>query len=429
VTVFVPRAFVNNSSCGDGCHGTHALIRSSPEREKIRGNMTLLRGSAYHAGPIPPVHLLQSFGGMRGGGISAFVLVLLGCYRGGDHPDGGKPPPPAKQPSRVAVQDDELRVMLAQIASAKACDLIRGQFRGLRDPARPGTVTGVVWIRGCQITQRGTDVTFRLSANGWQWTAQKTKKAGATFAVRQYVKFGVDATILGKLDLAYAPGTHVLSFWYTPAREPVVTFTPIGGVDVDEQGTWSSIVGALSSVFGSSPDKQGQRQATREGTAQFKQQFADGLAVTIDLCSGLSRFGLGRPGTGKMVPPDVGETHRVLAELQPDGLLVFGPYLAKKGLTAHIHVRGGPVKAALHCADDSEDVADAFMHGRPQAGKPLAAKEVRGEATLRTPPGSCPVVLVARPLAPSGAPAIFDWQRPPSEAAQSTGGSIIRCGG
>jgi hypothetical protein len=360
---------------------------------------------------------------------SAFLLLLFGCHQGSDHPYGGKPaPPPAKQPSRVAVQDDDLRVMVAEIASAKACDLIRGQFQGLRDPARLQTVTGVLWIRGCRITERGTDVTFRLSGKGWQWTAQKTKEVGATFAVRQYVKFGVDATITGKLDLAYAPSSHVLSFWYTPSGEPAVTFTPIGGVDVDEQGMWSSIVGALSSVFGSSPDEQGQRQAKQQGAAQFKQQFADGLSVTIDLCSGLSRFGLGRSGTGKMVPPTVGETRRVLAELQPEGILIFGPYLAKKGMTAHIHVRDGAVKAALFCADEGAAIADEFVHGRPQSGKPLAVKDVRGEATLRTRSVSCPVVLVTRPLATSGAPVSFDWQRPASETAQSTGGPIIRCG-
>lgn len=336
--------------------------------------------------------------------------------------------PPAKQPSRVAVQDDDLRIMLAEIASAKACELIRGQFRGLRDPARPQTVTGIFWIRGCRITARGTHVTFQLSGNGWQWTAKATKKAGATFAVHQYVKFAVEASIPGKLDLAYAPSSHVLSLWYTPSGEPAVTVTPIGGVDVDAKGAWSSILGGLSSAFGSSPDQQGQRQAKREGTAQFKQQFADGLSVTVDLCSGLSRFGLGRPGTGKMVPADVGETTMVLAELQPGGLLVFGPFLAPDGMTARFHVRTGAVSAAIFCAKDGEAVADDFINGRPPSRKPLAAQDLRGGGILRTPGGRCPVVLVTRPLSPAGAPATFDWQRPVHENAQSTGGPLIHCG-
>jgi hypothetical protein len=318
--------------------------------------------------------------------------------------------------------------MLAEIASAKACDLIRGQFRGLRDPARSQTVTGVFWIRGCRITRHGTDVTFQLSGNGWQWTDKATKKAGATFAVRQYVKFGVEATIPGKLDLAYAPASHVLSLWYTPSGEPAVTVTPVGGVDVDEKGAWSSIVGALSSAFGSSPDQQGQRQAKKEGAAQFKEQFADGLSVTVDLCSGLSRFGLGRPGTGKMVLADMGETTRVTAELQPEGLLVFGPFLAKEGMTAHFHVRTGALDAAIFCAKDGEAVADDFMHGRPPSRKALVTQEIRGQATLRARGGPCPVLLVTRALSPAGGAATFDWQRPQRETTQSTGGPIIHCG-
>lgn len=366
---------------------------------------------------------------MKTAAVFALVLSLLGCHRGKERSDrGASATPSVKQPSRVAVQDDNLRVMLAEIASAKACDLIRGQFRGLRDPERSQTVTGIFWIRGCKITRRGTNVTFQLSGNGWQWTSKATKKAGATFAVRQYVKFAVEATIPGKLDLAYAPSSHVLSLWYTPTGEPEVTIRPIGGVDVDAQGAWSSILGGLSSAFGSSPDQEGQRQAKREGTAQFKQQFADGLSVTVDLCSGLSRFGLGRPGTGKMVLADAGETTRVVAELQPEGLLIFGPYLAKNGMTARFHLRSGAINAAIFCAKDGEVVADDYMHGRPPSAKPLAAQELRGQATLRTRGGRCPVVVVVRSLSPTGPTATFDWQRPLGETTQSTGGPIIRCG-
>jgi hypothetical protein len=362
---------------------------------------------------------------MRTAAVLALVLCVVACHRGGGRSSDETPAvTPAKQPSRAAAKDDDLRVMLAEVASAKACDLIRGQFRGLRDPARPQTVTGVFWIRGCQITQRGTNMTFRLSGNGWQWAAKETKKAGATFAVHQYVKFAIEATIPGKLDVAYAPSSHVLSLWYTPTAEPAVNVTPIGGVDVDEKGAWSSIVGALSSAFGSSPDQQGQRQAKKEGAAQFTQQFADGLSVTVDMCSGLQRFGLGRPGTGKMVLADAGETTRVLAELQPGGHLIFGPYLAKNGMTAHFNVRTGAVNAAVMCAEDGEAVADDFMHGRPPSKTPLATQEIRGKGTLRTPGGRCPVVVV---VSPAGGPATFDWQRPLGETTKSTGGSIIRC--
>ena len=51
----------------------------------------------------------------------ALVLCVVACQRDGERSDGEKPAvAPAKQPSRVAVKDDDLRVMLAEVASAKA---------------------------------------------------------------------------------------------------------------------------------------------------------------------------------------------------------------------------------------------------------------------------------------------------------------------
>src|SRR5207248_2883611 len=117
-------------------------------------------------------------------------------------------------------------------------------------------------------------------------------------------------------------------------------FTPRGDFAVDERGAWASILGALGSAIGSSPEDQAADQAKQQGTAQMQQQLADGLAVTIDLCSGLTRFNLGRPPKGRMQPPDVGESHAVPFELQPGGMMALGPYLAPAGMTAHLDVEG-----------------------------------------------------------------------------------------
>src|SRR5262249_39906609 len=77
-------------------------------------------------------------------------------------PDAPPPPPAAttaRPPLRDAAGDAALRVMLAELASRKACSLIQGQFRPLRDPQRHDVVTGTLWIRSCQITNRGAHVT------------------------------------------------------------------------------------------------------------------------------------------------------------------------------------------------------------------------------------------------------------------------------
>jgi len=363
---------------------------------------------------------------MRRNGIFLVIgiaVVLGSCEGRRDAKPEPPPPPAAKAPKRTAVGDSDLRVMLAQLAAQKACTLFRGVFRGLRDKERPDVVTGVLWIRDCKITSDGTKVTFRLAGDGWQWAADTKKKAGATFAVRQYVRFGVDVTIPGALDVAYEPRTHVASVWFTPSRTPEVAFRPLGDIDVDREGTWSSVLGALSSAIGDSPEEQARDQAKDEGSHEFAKQFADGLSVTIDLCTGYPRFGLGRPATGKMTPPDVGETRRVPFELQPGGVLIFGPQPAEKGFTARVHARDGAVRVELVCHDEGQELALAYAtRGARPPVRTLAARDIRGDGTVRTKGVSCPVVFVARSIAPT--PVHVDWQRPVREAAI---GPLVAC--
>jgi hypothetical protein len=359
--------------------------------------------------------------------LSMYLVVVLACKHEEPKPKPEAPPPPAAQaPIRGAVGDHDLRVMLADVASAKACEMIEGQFRGTRDKDRPGVVTGVLWIRECKITNDGTRVEFRLAGNGWQWSDQKKKKAGGTFHVQQYVRFDVDVLIPGAFDMAYDRKDHVVSLWFTPSAQPKIGFKPIGDVDVDREGAWSSVVGALGSIFGSSPEDIAEKEARTQGTGQFETTLADGLAVTINLCTGLSRFNLGRPPKGEMAKPDVGETQRVPVEIQPGGVMLAGPQLANNGMTVHAETTTGAAHLELMCAKQAEEVAAGFVAGREAAASEvLGAVDVRGKATLKIKPASCPVVGVARAL--DGKPATISWLRPPSEIARSTGGPILHC--
>lgn len=369
--------------------------------------------------------------------MRSVVVVVLGlviavgetsCSTGDDATPPALPPPPlaAKPPIRGAAADTDLRVMLADVAASKACELVRGQFRGLRAPDRPDVVTGFLWIRDCRITSNGADVTFELGTSGWQWAAQTKRKAGGKFTLAQYVRFDAGVTMPGTLDLAYDRRDHVVSMWFTPRRTPDIRFTPTGDFDVDARGAWSSVVGALGSVFASSPEEIAEHEATKQGTSQFEHTLADGLAVTIDLCTGLTRFNLGRRPKGQMQLPDVGETKRVPIELQPTGLAIAGPQLAGRGMTIHAETTQGAARIWLVCAADAETVATAFLAGQPvPATKILGHVDVRGKAKLRIKPAACPVMAVATPL--DGAPTTFSWLRLPSEIARSTGGPVIAC--
>ena len=139
----------------------------------------------------------------------------------------------------------------------------------------------------------------------------------------------------------------------------------------------------------------------------------------------MARFGLGRPGTGKMVPRDVGETRRAEVELQSGAVMLFGPYLAPDGITARARAEGGPVHAAWTCADDGEAIAEAFLHGRRASPRALAAEVVRVTATLRARAARCPVLMMVRSR--SDHPVRFAWMRPDREAAAATGGPLVAC--
>ena len=355
------------------------------------------------------------------------ACLVAGCRRDAEPPPPQPPPPKAIAPLRGAVGDADLRVMLAEVASTKACAMIKGQFRPLRDPARRDTVTGILWIRDCQIVNHGTRVTFHLSGNGWQWADQTKKKAGATFVVRQYVKFGVDVELPGALDIAYDDGPHVVSLWFSPAGEPAIAFKPVGEVEVDRKGTWSAVLGGVSSLFASSPERQAKSQATDQGTHQFHNELADGMAVTINLCTGLTRFNLGRPAKGAMQAADAGESRKVPVELQPGGLMMFGPQLAPDGMTIEVDARQGAVRVAMACADKAAQLAEAYVEGNNGEVPYLATADVRATAKLHVPAQRCPVVVIAKSLEPTQV-VTFDWQRPQRETARSTGGPVIHCG-
>ena len=297
--------------------------------------------------------------------------------------------------------------MMAEVASAKACDLIRGHFQPLPAFDRPNVVTGTLWIRECRIINAGTKVTFHLVGNGWQWVDEVKSKAGGTFSVRQYVRFGITAKFSGTLDVAYHPPSHVASVWFSPEGEPEVHFSPIGKVTVDAEGAWSSVLSAMGSLFATSPEEAAKKEAKALGAIEFKKQFADGLSVTVDLCTGLARFGLGRTAKGKMAARGVGETGQVSVELQPGGLMIFGPRLAGDGMTLKAHVPTGTAGMTLVCNDQAEVLAKAFMEERALPSVHLlASKAIRGTATVRARPARCPVTVVARwlPCPTSGRP-------------------------
>jgi hypothetical protein len=358
----------------------------------------------------------------------ALALLAAGCSSddGGDKPSAVSTSKPAA-PVRGAAGDEDLRVMLAQIASARACDQIKGHFQALPADRRPQVMTGALWIHGCRITSTGTKVKFRLEGNGWQWIDEEKKKAGATFSLRQYVRFGVVATITGTLDVAYDPAAHVASVWFTALGLPDVRFSPIGKLDVDREGAWSKVLGAAASLLASSPEESAKEDAQKQGATEFAKQLGSGLSVTIDLCTGISRTTTGHTPRGKMAPAGVGETKGIAVELQPGGVMIFGPNDVDDGLTIEAEVTQGKAHLALMCNEQAQALAKAFVAGETRAASTLAARDLGGKGTLHIDAARCPVSLVAQLPPDTPEAAKLTWRRPKAEATATATGPLIDC--
>ncbi|HEY1546569.1 MAG TPA: hypothetical protein VGG28_02050 [Kofleriaceae bacterium] len=360
--------------------------------------------------------------------VLALALVAACSHAHRDEPKQDPQVAPKPQvPLRDAVGDHDMRALVADLVSSKACEQFEHDMRGMVDDKDKSKVTGVLWIRQCKITLEADrmHVTFELAGNGWQWNHTVKHQAGGTFEVDQWVKFGVDLKLVGAFDIAYSRPDHVVTLWFTPDRDPEVKFTPVGDVSVDPKGAWSSIVGGMGSVFGKSPDREGKKSAQQQGEQMFGKAFHDGFAITVDLCTSAIRFAMDRPKKGEMAPAPIGQTMDIAAELQPNGVMMFGPYEDPKGMSIDAQVDGGAARLYLACVDQAEAVAQGFLDDKPNNAKPLAAEVVSGKAVLHAPTEHCKLAVVARSILPK--PVMVRFKRPNAEATSAAGGPFLKC--
>ena len=131
---------------------------------------------------------------------------------------------------------------------------------------------------------------------------------------------------------------------------------------------------------------------------------------------------------GKMGPPGVGETRQIDVEIQPGGLMVFGPQAAGQGITVDLDVTKGAARLSLMCNEQAQAVAKAFLDGRkPPGGSVLVSRDARGKASLHVGATRCPLSLVATVAPTAHETATLTWRRSTAETSRSTGGALIHC--
>lgn len=372
--------------------------------------------------------------------LSAFSGLVIACGGGmgtGTQPVAEPPPPPA----RSAIQDRTMRQLVTDLVAHRVCSELSGDLLGLsgeqprpggtrremRDPMRSGLTPkeGRLWVERCETRivgeETGDDqLDVTLGGRGWRWLEKRVQKAGATFDLREYIRFRASINLRGQLDIAYARDRHVVTIWLTPSRRPGVRVTPTLEPEVDARGPWSGLVDLALGAFTTRDAEDRSETAIREqGSAAAANRLGRGMTLTLDLCTGqLDTTSSPLPAGAVAARPYPARESWVENErvrLRPGGLDASGPFVAgDEPVRVEIDVEQGPsVMARLVCAADAAPAIDAFLSGRRVPEVPARAEMVAaGGATtsLVSPAGeTCPLVLLTTPISRGSDPTVFRY--------------------
>ncbi len=347
------------------------------------------------------------------------VLIALGaalftaCGRSGEATEPAKAPEQQSEPSRTAAESEGVRKLLLDLATHNLCSSTKGQLiplyeQGASEGPERGSapVIGRNWIEACEATKKGEQVDLHLSGRGWTWVAKGSKKLGAEFEVSQYVAFKSDISMLASVDLSYANDKHVVSLWLSPIQPVDARVVPTSKPHVDRKGPWSELLGGISALAGSSPEKQAGKQVATEGSANTRHNLRHGFTASVELCTGQpdivdTALDDGVTPQRPYQPGGLLWLKNERVRLMPGGLDASGTFATeRKPIVVDIEVEKGPgVRASLVCVPEAERLISAFLKGDPPPSvRELAERAIKpGPAQTLEAPGECPALLVVRP--------------------------------
>ncbi len=312
--------------------------------------------------------------------------------------------------------------MLVDLAAARLCDRVNGKFLAITAKAgtsfegsRSATV-GSLWVESCRAEEASPErLRVSLKGRGWKWLDRTSEKVLADFSVHQYLRFGIDASVVGALSMTYAPQEHIATLWFKPSQSPDVHFDPLQDVEVDEEGLWSELVGTAAEIAATDPDRKANTKVQRKGSRKARQGFSEGFSYAYDLCSSRSYSQTGLLPPGKLPKPAIeyqdDRDYLVNSDavLHPGGLVLAGPFDPEQTVVAEVRVAPGsaPVKARLVCREQAGLIADAYLKEQHIPSViPLAARDVpAGEhALLKAVDARCESVLALEPAQSGGSP-------------------------
>lgn len=310
---------------------------------------------------------------------------------------------------------DDLRELLIDLTAYQACERIKGRFstlsaqgaspEGSSDPA-----VGVFWIQDCTAKQIDAQhLSITLSGKGWRWISREKENAGAKFIIDENVRFNVQISMVGTLDMEYSKQNHVVTSWMIPTQPVEANFQVSQDIDVDAEGIWGSIVGGAASLIGKSPEARAKKTINKKGSSKIESKLSHGLTLVLDLCTGQRYTKFGKLAAGELpdtATPAEGKNFQVnnRAQLHAKGLVLSGPFETTQPVIAKLSLAkvGGGVHAALVCKQQAEVLANQYLAGETLGEiDTLTEQQVTKTApvTLEAEPSvNCPVMLVMRPM-------------------------------
>jgi hypothetical protein len=156
---------------------------------------------------------------------ASLLLAVSACSRERERAPAPRLGDRAGTPLAAPASEGEMHRLATALVSAKACELIRGRWAGIRDADRP-TVTGTLWIRGCDVFVDGDVVSLVVNGSGWQWRDFTRERSDQARVVRETERFEVTATVKGSLAITYDDASRTMQIAFRPSSIPLWTLTP-----------------------------------------------------------------------------------------------------------------------------------------------------------------------------------------------------------
>ena len=321
------------------------------------------------------------------------VLGLLALIAGCADPSEATTVAAAECPPSAGGEDgtaDELSELLAELIAPRICEQVRGAFIGLPgEEGHEGTAAGLDpsvgrwWIRRCDASVDSERLQVAIGGPGWTWLDRES----TGFRVRQYLRFEGEATFSASLHVGYDARSRIATVWLRPAPGVAATIEPTGLVQAEATGIFSSMLGGILDITGSSASDRARQQAAEEGSQRLSQKLQTGFTVTFQIDTEQMDFMLGQLARGETPQRPWSDTSGAAwmvnerSAVWPGGMDVIGPIAQDAGvvqLDVELEEGDGATVRRV-CAETLHRWLDGAWSGREQG--PPRGRRSRTSAT------------------------------------------------